>query len=498
MSFDKENTEKYIGLPAGLPFINEYQVQQQEIAPIVIKLQRLLQELATPCPTGITYIENEFIDSLAPYFDTPGLPAQNEPHPGPPDQLLANKIILVLKYLVAENDLPYSGDALLFELLHFDWFGIAPSVIALLSIEAGNRRISIRQLLYEKANAVAQDLFAPAPEKGLQKASRLLEELIADFSVLSMKQSFENIIRKASVPNSFRQEAATDPQPQTVTRLAAFARPGEEFMSRLLHKFVMSATALNNYLHCPLEFYFKNLIRVPSPKNEAMGFGSSVHYALESFFRKMQEGRREQFCDKQEFIADFEWSMQQHRQRFTKLQFDRRMLYGQEVLSNYYDHYINSFHTIVAIERNIQNVVVGGVPLKGKLDKLEFDGRMVKVIDYKTGDPDKAMARLQPPNDQQPNGGDYWRQAVFYKLLVDNYEQKGWKVLSTEFDFIEPDKMKNYRREKLVISPADITTVTQQISNSWQGIQNREFYTGCGEEDCHWCNFVKMNKLAVS
>ena len=31
----------------------------------------------------------------------------------------------------------------------------------------------------------------------------------------------------------------------------------------------MNVTALNNYLKCPLEFYFKNLVRIPSGKNEA-------------------------------------------------------------------------------------------------------------------------------------------------------------------------------------------------------------------------------------
>ena len=60
----------------------------------------------------------------------------------------------------------------------------------------------------------------------------------------------------------------------------------EEFINRLLEKFVMNVTALNNYLKCPLEFYFKNLIRIPSPKNEATEFGSAVHYALEQLFQK--------------------------------------------------------------------------------------------------------------------------------------------------------------------------------------------------------------------
>jgi DNA helicase-2/ATP-dependent DNA helicase PcrA len=71
-------------------------------------------------------------------------------------------------------------------------------------------------------------------------------------------------------------------------------------------------------------------------------------------------------------------------------------------------------------------------------------------------------------------------------------------VISTEFDFIEPDKRKNYRREKIMINPADITTVTEQISSTWQKIHDREFYIGCGKEDCHWCSFIKNNNLAIA
>ena len=71
-------------------------------------------------------------------------------------------------------------------------------------------------------------------------------------------------------------------------------------------------------------------------------------------------------------------------------------------------------------------------------------------------------------------------------------------MVSTEFDFVEPDKKKKYRKEKIVITPADIETVNQQIMMVWQKIQDREFYIGCGKPDCHWCNFVKHNNLAVA
>ena len=36
------------------------------------------------------------------------------------------------------------------------------------------------------------------------------------------------------------------------------------------------------------------------------------------------------------------------------------------------------------------------------------------------------------------------------------------------------------------------------VENVKQKIQDKEFYIGCGKEDCHWCNFVKNNKLAVA
>jgi DNA helicase-2/ATP-dependent DNA helicase PcrA len=270
-----------------------------------------------------------------------------------------------------------------------------------------------------------------------------------------------------------------------------------ELMDRLLEKFVMNVTALNNYLKCPLEFYYRNLVRIPAPKNEATEFGSAVHHALEILFRKMQEDPQNRFPPREDFIAAFDYYMNRHRESFTKEQFARRMEHGHEVLANYYDKYIDSFNKIVAIERNIRNVVVNGVPLKGKLDKLEFDGNNVNVVDYKTGNPDNAILKLKPPSEKEEFGGDYWRQAVFYKLLVDNQGNRNWKVTSTEFDFIEPDKKKNYRRQRIAISDEDTTKLTTIIRDTWDRIQNRDFYRGCGQPDCHWCEFVKTNNLAV-
>lgn len=269
-----------------------------------------------------------------------------------------------------------------------------------------------------------------------------------------------------------------------------------DWITHKLEKFVMNVTALNSYLKCPLEFYYKNLVRIPSPKNEATGFGSAVHHALQRLFEKMKLNRDE-FGPLEEFITGFEQYMHHHREDFTPEQYKRRLEYGNDVLSAYYHKYIHQWHKITSIERNFKSVLANGIPLKGKLDKLEFWGKEANVVDYKTGDPDKALEKLAPPGEQCPNGGDYWRQAVFYKILVDAYDQKLWNVASIEFDFIEPDRKKEYQKRKVVVTPQDITTVSQQIRMVWDKIQARDFYTGCGKKGCHWCQFVKTNNMAV-
>jgi DNA helicase-2/ATP-dependent DNA helicase PcrA len=638
---------------------------------ITKQVEDLIHQGVAPGLISIIYKEHKYGEELTQYFKLRNIPVYSKRHLNILDIPLAKKVLLILRYIAAELDIPYGGDEMLFEILHLDFYRIPAIEVAKLSIEVsekqfGGDKTSLRRLLHDKANNPPRTLFEKGIPEGMRTASKALEKFIADVPNVTLQTLVERIIRDGGVlkyimqhPEKIwlmqvltglfdfvKEETRRNPsltlqglidifdlmerealplplvqvsgnekgvnlltahgskgleydhvfvvgsnatswekkrkpsggysfpdtmftsQPKqkeeeelrrlfyvALTRAAhhlyisysRFKNDGkelepsmfiaeiqqehilpiekvfidvdaltefaalqfnlelkpelekfeEDFIGRLLDKFVMNVTALNNYLDCPLNFYFSNLVRVPSGKSEATEFGSSVHHALQLLFEKMQKNHN-RFPTKEEFIGDFEWYMKRHRESFTKEQFNRRMEYGHDVLGNYYEKYINGWNKVVAVERNIRGVVVKGVPLKGKLDKLEFDSKNVNVVDYKTGDPEKAIPKLTAPNGKEPNGGSYWRQAVFYKILVDNYQQKDWKVISTEFDFIEPDKKKQYRKEKIVILPEDITTVTQQIVQVWDKIQNRDFYTGCGKEDCHWCKFVKTNDLAVA
>lgn len=318
-----------------------------------------------------------------------------------------------------------------------------------------------------------------------QTRSTFITELLEEGSLQLINQAVPDVLLADYLQQRFKEKA----KPEIELVEAAY-------IDEILKRYTMSVTHLNNYLSCPLKFYYQNLIRVPAAKNENMAFGSAIHWAIERLFIKMKENGNV-FLPKEDLLADFHWYMKNNREAFTPEAFKLKTAYGEKILPAYYDHYIDKWNKIVVVEKPVRNVTVQHVPVNGKLDKLEFNGRLVNVVDYKTGKYENARKKLVRPNEKEPNGGDYWRQAVFYKILMDNDKTHNWEAVSTEFDFIEPVG-EEYKTELVEVTDSDITTVTQQIVTTWQQIQNREFRTGCGSPDCDWCNFVKTNNLAVA
>ena len=266
----------------------------------------------------------------------------------------------------------------------------------------------------------------------------------------------------------------------------------KNYINQLLQNYTLSVTHLSNYLDCPLRFYFQCLIRVPSGKSPAATFGSAVHDALKRAFRWLKENDNE-FPTTEQFMKDFRAYMYRNRDSFTKEDFKLRLDYGDKILPSFYELNILNWNKIALVELSIKNIEIDGVPVKGSLDKVEFTGKQVTVVDYKTGKFRNAREKLLRPTNEKPNGGDYWRQAVFYKLLVENDRTKDWQVIDTQFDFIEPVSEGEYITEKILISQEDMLTVREQINTVYQKILAHDFNTGCGKEECDWCHFVRSN-----
>ena len=273
-----------------------------------------------------------------------------------------------------------------------------------------------------------------------------------------------------------------------------------DYIAMLLQKFKMNVTALNNYLECPLKFYYSSLVRVPSAKSESSQFGSSMHDALEFCYNKMMEEKK--YPSKEALLNRFQWHLTCNREAFTANSFSRFLDYGKQCLVAFHDQHFafanaNEFvRTEVPLE-----AVIADVPVKGFADKIQYWGNEIVITDFKTGSLEKSSKRyefVEPGHAQKPQGGNYWRQAVVYKLLSEYQKTKKKQLRHIEFLFIEPNADGQFDTKKILITPAHEQAVLQQIKDVWEKIQSHEFYKGCGKPKCEWCNFVKDHKLYLS
>lgn len=285
-------------------------------------------------------------------------------------------------------------------------------------------------------------------------------------------------------------EWALQPVPEVRIKMA-----NAEWIERILQQFTMSVTQLTKFLHCPLAFYYETILKVPTQKRDVFAFGNAVHYALERMYLDMKANNGE-FPAKENVLAAFTSALYSEASTFSQVQFDRRMEHGHKILGEYYDNYVAGLHKNVEIEFKVPRYYLDGVPITGKIDRIELHGDGCVVVDYKTGDPDKsANANLAPPNEKEPLGGDYWRQMVFYKLLIEHYEDRTWRVTTGIFDYIQKSKTGEYLQKVVPIFPQDEQIVRAQLKDAYTRIMNHEFNKGCGKEECHWCNFAKRYEL---
>jgi DNA helicase-2/ATP-dependent DNA helicase PcrA len=280
------------------------------------------------------------------------------------------------------------------------------------------------------------------------------------------------------------------------------AQAEKDYIDRLLQNFVMNVTALNNYLDCPLKFYYSSLVRVPSAKSEAAQFGTAIHQALSDFLNYMMTNKSA-YPGKDFLIQKYKYHINEGREVFTKESLQRFTEHGETVLNKYYDKYYNPAPVgdFILTEYPLTKIVVNDIPLKGFTDKIQFWKNDIVITDFKTGSLVKASKRFEfakaGEREEKPEGGNYWRQAVFYKILVDNLPGKNWNVLHTQFDFVEPNAKDDFDVVKLDIGVIEVETVKQQIAQTWTRIKQHDFYTGCGKPQCEWCNFAKNNKLYI-
>ncbi len=344
----------------------------------------------------------------------------------------------------------------------------------------------LRRMMYVALTRAKKELYVSCynmdlKEKEMEKSLFLYEIFGEDFvelkPVISKEALFEFETLLPEIDEQIRMETIE-----------------KAMVEKQLQHFELNVTALNHYLDCPLHFYFNNIVRIPSGMHENMSFGSAIHKALEKLFSEMKSNNYE-FPSKEDFEDYFIKYMRRHREKFSDAGYQRKLSYGIDLLSKIYETNVQTWHKNVNIEVH-SKAMLNDIPIKGFLDKVEYHDLEMTLVDYKTGDyqSDYTKAKLKSADeDKNSVGGDYWRQAIFYKILLDHDKNNKYNASSAKYEFLEPDKKTNTIPKPHIFNfpQAHIDQVKLQIESTWKKIQNHEFYEGCGKEKCEWCNFAK-------
>lgn len=257
-----------------------------------------------------------------------------------------------------------------------------------------------------------------------------------------------------------------------------------DYLKQLFFKRGLNVTALNNYFDCPLKYLYKNLIRIPDVYSTTLSFGSTIHEALESFFKA--SSRDEKILSKDFLLEEFTKALL--RANMSEKDEEKFKTRGDNILSGYYDKYSNVWGYKVKVEfdpkRNFKLDDEKMLELTGKIDKIEYLGNdftgKVNLIDYKTGKPFSEKTKEQK--------SDYERQIVFYHLLLEEYDNKKIIVNKSVLDFLEKNKKGEFEQYSFDVKKEHLDKLKKEINDYEKDILSMEFLKkGCNKKDCEWC-----------
>lgn len=318
---------------------------------------------------------------------------------------------------------------------------------------------------------------------------------------------FEDFIDEVEVTESFE-----DCQPVEKVIIPKFSK---DVLNEILGELSLSVSTLNAFLKCPLSFYFNKGLKLPSETNEAMVFGSIIHEVLEKIYISMDDSQSSELTEKTVLSLEgalglFETIFEDKSYQLSSDRVKRdAYVRGRKIIENLYKKPGYLKDGVIAVEQHIKGIKLGDIlntkvdlsevseiELNGKIDKIECDGNIVRLIDYKTGKAGNAKDKLVPPSEKEPLGGDYWRQAVFYYVLLTNAGiDISDKEILVKYVFVEDSNNEDgfSETEDIRITPKEVDIVLDQIKESIMKIKQGDFNSGCGvlkkDRDNYPCDY---------
>jgi DNA helicase-2/ATP-dependent DNA helicase PcrA len=266
-------------------------------------------------------------------------------------------------------------------------------------------------------------------------------------------------------------------------------KEAQEYTKRVIVEKGLSVTALNHFIKCPREFFYKSILKIPEAPSVSSERGIAMHKALSYVWR--EEDRTAKNIEKiivsvmdeyfsTSLLPKFEKEIISEEIKSYAVHLGRELenyfaFSGQVFVEKWED---KEFLTQYKDEKIAFN-------LHGQLDAILVDENTVKIYDYKTTE-SKSVANIK--GETKDSDGNYFRQLVFYKFLLSGNHNYKNKNIEPALIFVKPNASNKCPTVVLPIEEADIDSVKKDIENLVESVWSGNFLkSNCDDKDCLYC-----------
>jgi len=263
----------------------------------------------------------------------------------------------------------------------------------------------------------------------------------------------------------------------------------------------LSVTALNHFLECPSKFLYLSILKLPQAPSPAAEKGTAMHEAISAVWKegnRTAEHVQDVIVEKVAEYLDTSFLAVSEKESVKKDLFED----APAVAKALEPHFVVPKDSAVFTERWAKTVFEGIykekngaekviIPLHGKLDAIVDRGNELEVFDYKTRE---GMSVNEIKGETKNSTGDYFRQLIFYRILLSDEPRWKGRKITPALVFISPDKKGRCPIITLPISPEDIDAVKKHIQSVIDSVWSGELVRSkCDDPDCEWCGLKKAS-----
>jgi DNA helicase-2/ATP-dependent DNA helicase PcrA len=247
-----------------------------------------------------------------------------------------------------------------------------------------------------------------------------------------------------------------------------------------------SYSQITNFLNCPLEYKYKNYLKLPLPGTHHLSFGVTIHKVFEEYLKYFQnlnkfdqqdlfgKSKQSPVLPKYEMLEEYYkkyWVDEWYTNKTEKEKYKKR---GREMLLTFYKECETYIPKPLFVEKSFF-IPLGKYKFTGKIDRADQEQNGVVIYDYKTG---------KKPKKTDKKDID---QLYIYQWAMEEYFQK--KVVGLKYWYLQEQ---GFAEEELA-SPEKIEKLKQELLETMEKIVHTTKYDLFKELDLkkqgHECKF---------